>query len=220
MPGRYYLTTLRGVLLKGNGLDVLARDIAALAIFAAGLLAHRRVALPPEARVKIVLVLLSLLNVMKKELSQTMRDRRMLATLIVSPVLQLVVFGYAIDLDVDRIPTVVCDQDGTPASRDLTQAFFADRTFLRSADVSPIPSAAQDALEAGGAAAALIVPRGFARARRARGRARGAGHHRRDRRDARAGRVGRGEPVLAPARDRRRAGRAACGRRGVARARG
>jgi ABC-2 type transport system permease protein len=117
-------------------------------------------ALPPEARVTVALVVQSLFNVMKKELCQTLRDRRMLATLIVSPVLQLVIFGYAIDLDVDRIPTVVCDQDGTPASRDLMQAFFADRTFLRSAEVRD-PERAQDALERGTGAAALVVPRGF-----------------------------------------------------------
>jgi ABC-2 type transport system permease protein len=119
------------------------------------------VAISPEARVKALVLVQSLLNVTKKELSQTMRDRRMLATLIISPVLQLVVFGYAIDLDVDRIPTVVCDQDGTVRSRDLAQAFFADRTFLRSADVAE-PDAAQEALEAGSAAAAVIIPRGFA----------------------------------------------------------
>jgi ABC-2 type transport system permease protein len=111
--------------------------------------------------VKVVSIALSLLNVMKKEMRQTIRDRRMLATLLVSPVLQLVVFGYAIDMDVDRIPTVVCDQDATPASRDLTQAFFADRTFLRGKTVAD-PNTAQDALEAGLAVAALIVPRGFA----------------------------------------------------------
>jgi ABC-2 type transport system permease protein len=39
VPGRYYLTTLRGVLLKGNGLDVLGRDVLALAGFAAAFLA-------------------------------------------------------------------------------------------------------------------------------------------------------------------------------------
>jgi drug efflux transport system permease protein len=111
--------------------------------------------------VKLELVLLSLLNVMKKELTQTLRDRRMLATIIVSPILQLVVFGYAIDLDVDRIPTVVCDQDATPESRALTQAFFGDRTFLRREDVLD-PNDAQDALEGGRVAAALIVPLGFA----------------------------------------------------------
>lgn len=110
---------------------------------------------------KLVLVLQSLLNVMKKELSQTLRDRRVLATLIVSPVLQLVIFGYAIDLDVDRIPTVVCDQDRTPASRALTQAFFADRTFLHASDVLD-PNRAQDDLETGRAATAFIVPEGFA----------------------------------------------------------
>jgi ABC-2 type transport system permease protein len=107
------------------------------------------------------IVVQSLLNVTTKELRQTMRDKRMLATLIVSPVLQLVVFGYAIDLDVDRIPTVVCDQDRTPPSRELAQAFFADRTFLRSADVDE-PDTAQDALESGSAAAVVIIPRGYA----------------------------------------------------------
>jgi ABC-2 type transport system permease protein len=106
-------------------------------------------------------MLLSLINVMKKELSQTLRDRRMMSTLIISPILQLVIFGYAIDLEVDRIPTVVCDQDRTPKSRALSQAFFADRTFLRRADVED-PSTAQDDLEAGSAAAALIIPHGFA----------------------------------------------------------
>jgi ABC-2 type transport system permease protein len=111
--------------------------------------------------VKVGVLFLSLLNVMKKELSQTLRDRRMLTTIIVAPILQLVIFGYAIDLDVDRIPTVVCDQDETPESRSLTQAFFADRTFLRHEDVRD-PEAAQDALEAGDVAAALIVPLGFA----------------------------------------------------------
>jgi ABC-2 type transport system permease protein len=39
VPGRYYLTTLRGVLLKGNGLVVLAKDTTTLAVFAASLLA-------------------------------------------------------------------------------------------------------------------------------------------------------------------------------------
>jgi ABC-2 type transport system permease protein len=82
----------------------------------------------------------------------------MLSTLIITPILRLVVFGYAIDLDVDRIPTLVCDQDRTPQSRDLAQTFFVDRTFLRRADVLN-PSAAQDVLEEGRDAAALIVPR-------------------------------------------------------------
>jgi ABC-2 type transport system permease protein len=38
VPGRYYLTTLRGVLLKGNGLAVLGGEVTALAVFAAAML--------------------------------------------------------------------------------------------------------------------------------------------------------------------------------------
>jgi ABC-2 type transport system permease protein len=111
--------------------------------------------------VSLLQLLRSLLVVVKKELSQTLRDRRMVGTIIVAPVIQLVVFGYAIDLDVDRIPTVVCDEDRTPASRELIDSFFADRTFRRRGTVAE-PDAAQDALETGEAAAALLVPRGFA----------------------------------------------------------
>ena len=162
-------------------------------------------------------MLQSLLNVMKKELSQTMRDRRMLGTLIISPVLQLVVFGYAIDLDVDRIPTVVCDQDGTPQSRELAQAFFADRTFLRSGDVAS-PAPRRTPSKTGSAAAAFIIPRGFAlRAARADAPEVQVLVDGTDC-DASAGRGERGEPVLAHAGDRCGAERAARGRGRVARA--
>lgn len=102
----------------------------------------------------------SLLNVTRKELIQTLRDRKMLASLVLAPVLQLVLFGYAIDLEVDRIPTVVCDQDDTPASRDLAQEFFANGMFRRRGETRD-PARAQAALETGDAAAALIVPRGY-----------------------------------------------------------
>lgn len=105
-------------------------------------------------------MLLSLLNVVRKELRQTLRDRRMASSLIIAPVLQLALFGYAINLDVDRIPTVVCDQDHTPQSRDLVQQFLAGDTFRRERAVED-PAAAQAALETGDAAVALIVPRGF-----------------------------------------------------------
>lgn len=105
-------------------------------------------------------MLLSLLNVVRKELRQTLRDRRMVSSLVIAPVLQLVLFGYAINLDVDGIPTVVCDQDDTPQSRDLVQRFLAGDTFHPQSAVED-PAAAQTALETGDAAVALMVPRGF-----------------------------------------------------------
>lgn len=104
--------------------------------------------------------LLALLAVVRKELTQITRDRRILGGFIVAPVLQLVVFGYAINLDVDHVPTVVCDQDRTRSSRDLTSAFFADATFERRRAADG-PDEAQRALETGEAAVALIIPPGF-----------------------------------------------------------
>lgn len=105
-------------------------------------------------------MLRSLLGVVKKELRQTLRDRRLVSSLVLAPVLQLALFGHAINLDVDRIPTVVCDQDATPASRDLVRDLFAGGTFRRRSATDD-PEAAQAALERGDAAVAVIIPRGF-----------------------------------------------------------
>ena len=105
--------------------------------------------------------LLAMWNVAKKEMIQTLRDRRMVFTLIAAPAIQLVGFGYAVNLDVDHIPTVVCDQDRTPTSRALIQAFLANGTFVEH-DAVLAPDAAQAELENGDAAAALVVPRDYA----------------------------------------------------------
>ena len=44
------------------------------------------------------------------------------------PVLMLLLFGYALSLDVDRIPTMIYDQDQTAASRDLIRQFQGSRS--------------------------------------------------------------------------------------------
>jgi ABC-2 type transport system permease protein len=104
----------------------------------------------------------ALLAVMAKEIRQAFRDRRMAAMLLIAPLLQLTLLGYAVDLDVDRIPTVVCDQDLSAESRDLAAAFVAEGTFRRVA-VTTDAGAATRRLEDGSAAAALIIPVGFGR---------------------------------------------------------
>lgn len=103
----------------------------------------------------------SLWNVMRKELTQTLRDRQMVFTLLVAPLIQLVIAGYAVGVTVDHISTVVYDEDDSRASRDLLEAFFANASFQRQGEVES-PEAAQEMLESGDAAVALIVPRGFA----------------------------------------------------------
>ncbi|HEU4728863.1 MAG TPA: ABC transporter permease [Kofleriaceae bacterium] len=107
-------------------------------------------------------VVRGLVTVARKEMIQTLRDRRMVFMLIAAPVIQLVMFGFAVDLEVDHIPTALCDQDHSTASRALAQALFAGDTF-REHDRTDDPEHVQAELESGDAAAAIVIPRGYAR---------------------------------------------------------
>ena len=64
-----------------------------------------------------------------KELHHITRDARSLGMALAVPIMMLVLFGFALSLDVDRIPTLIYDQDGTAASRDLIRQFQGSRYF-------------------------------------------------------------------------------------------
>src|ERR1051326_2574975 len=64
-----------------------------------------------------------------KELHHITRDARSLAMALAVPVMMLLLYGYALSLDVDRIPTLIYDQDGTAASRELIRQFQGSRYF-------------------------------------------------------------------------------------------
>jgi ABC-2 type transport system permease protein len=64
-----------------------------------------------------------------KELTQTLRDKRMRITLILPPLFQLMVFGYAANLDVKHVRTAVRDLDRSVVSRDLIARFGHSRYF-------------------------------------------------------------------------------------------
>lgn len=96
--------------------------------------------------------------VFKKELRQAFRDRRMAFVLMMAPVVQLTLLGFAVDLDVDRIPTAVVDHDGTAESRELARGLLAEGTFERVGDFDEPDAAIMN----GDAQVALVIPRGFA----------------------------------------------------------
>jgi ABC-2 type transport system permease protein len=100
--------------------------------------------------------------VMLKEIRQTVRDRRMMALLVAAPAVQLVLFGNAVQLDVDRVPTVVVDQDQSHASRTHLRRVLADGT-LEAAGARTQAEPALRMLETGEAATVLIVPPDFER---------------------------------------------------------
>jgi len=67
--------------------------------------------------------------VIVKELLQLRQDRRIIPVIFVAPVIQLVVFGFAVNTDVQRVPTVVVDRDQSPASRTLVDRFTSAGWF-------------------------------------------------------------------------------------------
>lgn len=65
----------------------------------------------------------------RKEFLHIARDPRSLILALALPFVMLMLFGYALSLDVDRIPTIVYDLDRTPESRDLLRQFSGSRYF-------------------------------------------------------------------------------------------
>ena len=64
-----------------------------------------------------------------KELRQTLREPKMRATLFVPPLLQLLIFGYAVNLDVEHATLAWMDQDNSVESRELLQEFTGSGRF-------------------------------------------------------------------------------------------
>ena len=98
----------------------------------------------------------------RKEFIQMRRDRLTLGIMTAIPVIQLLLFGYAIQTDVRHIPTVVLDESRTPTSRDAIAAFENTGNFRIVAHVD-----GRDALDAwiarGDAQAGIAVPHDFSR---------------------------------------------------------
>lgn len=99
--------------------------------------------------------------VARKEFTHVIRDPRSLAMGIAIPMLLLVLFGYALTLDVDNVPLVVWDQSESLASRQLVSGFLGSRYFLLRSHVRNYPEAEQ-AIDSGRALMALVIPRDFA----------------------------------------------------------
>jgi ABC-2 type transport system permease protein len=97
--------------------------------------------------------------VMRKELRQAFRDKRMAFLLIMGPILQLSLLGYAVDLDVRDIGAAVHDLDRSALSRELVQGLLADGTLVRARETDD----AAATMASGEVQAVISIPRGLAR---------------------------------------------------------
>jgi ABC-2 type transport system permease protein len=97
----------------------------------------------------------------RKEFRQMLRDPRAKRLIFVAPVVQLMLFGYAVNTDVRHAATIVVDQDRTAESRELVETLTASGYF-RLAAVGTRPADIANALDHGDAIVGLDIPRGFA----------------------------------------------------------
>lgn len=99
-------------------------------------------------------------RVVIKEFIQLFRDRRMKAIVFVIPIMQLIVFGYAVTTDVNDIRTAIYDLDRSAESRELFNRLEASGYFsIRYAVQSP--AEVQELLDRGKITAAIQVNQGF-----------------------------------------------------------
>jgi ABC-2 type transport system permease protein len=100
--------------------------------------------------------------IVHKEFRHLGRDPRMLLAVVITPVIQLLLFAYAISFDVENVPTIVIDLDQTPSSRTYVEKYDASPFF----DVVAHGTSLADvdtAFDANTARVAVVIPPGFAR---------------------------------------------------------
>jgi ABC-2 type transport system permease protein len=103
-----------------------------------------------------------LFRMIVKEFLQLRHDKKMIPVLVIGPLAQLLALGYAANMDVNQIPTVLVDLDRTQASRALVDRFEGSGYF----DVRGSEDAAfaiEPWLVEGRAQVALVIGAGYGR---------------------------------------------------------
>ncbi len=98
----------------------------------------------------------------RKEMLHILRDSRSLFAALLQPLVMLLIFGWALSLDVDRIPTYVYDQDQTPESRALIREFQGSRYFNIAAEVRDYHQI-DLAIDRRACLLGVVIPRNFAK---------------------------------------------------------
>jgi drug efflux transport system permease protein len=103
-----------------------------------------------------------ILNIIIKEFLQLKRDPKLFGVIFIAPVMQLILLGYAANLDVNNVHTAVYDQDRTVASRNFIEKFSASGYFSIDDYVDNYEQAT-DLINKGDILWVLVIPHDFAK---------------------------------------------------------
>lgn len=99
-------------------------------------------------------------SLIRKEFIQIVRDPRTLALVLIIPIMQLFLLGYAATNDVRNVPMAVYDQDRGPAARELLDAYRAADYFHLAYDVDS-ENEIRTLIDEGDARVGMIIPPGY-----------------------------------------------------------
>ncbi|MCF6269031.1 MAG: ABC transporter permease [Melioribacteraceae bacterium] len=102
----------------------------------------------------------TILHIIIKELLQLKRDPKMFVIILVAPVFQLVFLGYAVNMDVEKVPAVIFNQDNSKTSREFLEKFSGNRYFEFVAHVDNYGDL-QSYIDNGTASLAIVIPNNF-----------------------------------------------------------
>lgn len=101
-------------------------------------------------------------HIIKKELIQIYRDKRILRFVLLAPVFQLIVFGYAITSDVKHISTAIVDYDNTMQSRALISRISASSEYFTIKKYLKNSNGINELMDSSNIQMAVVIPKGFA----------------------------------------------------------
>ena len=102
-----------------------------------------------------------LVSIVRKEFIQLFRDKRMLALILVIPLVQLFLLGYASNTDLRDVPMAVFDQSHSAAARALLDAYRVT-DYFKLAYFAGSEAELRDLIETGQVALGLIIPPDYA----------------------------------------------------------
>ena len=97
-----------------------------------------------------------------KEFKQIFRDPRMKTVIFITPIIQIILFGYAANRDIIHVPTAIFDRDNTKESRELLREFTYSKYFIPEHYIFT-EKEQNSVLDRGTASIVIHIDRGFGR---------------------------------------------------------
>lgn len=103
-----------------------------------------------------------LLTITRKEFIHIKRDKASLIMALVAPVMMLLIFGFAVNTDVNHVKLVVCDESRTRESRELIEK-FNNSYYFRTFEVVDSSEKVEEYIDKGKVKVGLVIPANYAR---------------------------------------------------------